>query len=487
MQNNSSDCQKPRIAIIGGGVAGATAAVHLGELGLNVVLMERGPSLVNGPPICHLHAGGNLYREISQQQCLELLRQSIETIRLYQHTVNKRPTVIATPIDELGHPEVLLPRLQIIQQAYRQLVLEDARNEVLGAPDEYYRLYQRDDLERLRQHTQPEFPSDTDEWLIPFAKHVDFERIQYPVIAVQEYGWSVFRLAATAMLTLKQLPHCQLLTNSTLVDAKQHDGQWHLTYHDERAQSHTLVADYLVNACGYETGKLDDLTHNPCRRMVEFKAAYIARWSDENSLWPEVIFHGPRGTPQGMAQLTPYADGVFQLHGMTKDITLFQNGLTGSSAHSSQPLLPDSLQKKLTKGWSEAAVEERTRRAIDHVGRFIPDYSHALPAGKPLFGAQQIPGQDETLRAADVSFSGSHYARIEIVKGSSALEAARKLVAYWRLAQDSSLKSIEQQHPVSLSLSGSMIEQVAIDLAQARGYPIELAKVVGCQIPSLSF
>lgn len=33
--------QDPRIAIIGGGIAGATAAVHLGELGLNVVLMEK--------------------------------------------------------------------------------------------------------------------------------------------------------------------------------------------------------------------------------------------------------------------------------------------------------------------------------------------------------------------------------------------------------------------------------------------------------------
>lgn len=49
--------QDPRIAIIGGGIAGATAAVHLGELGLNVVLMEKSAGLVSGPPICHLHAG----------------------------------------------------------------------------------------------------------------------------------------------------------------------------------------------------------------------------------------------------------------------------------------------------------------------------------------------------------------------------------------------------------------------------------------------
>ncbi|QSA20474.1 FAD-dependent oxidoreductase, partial [Vibrio furnissii] len=77
MLQTTPNTVSPSVAIIGGGVAGATAAVHMSELGLNVLLLEKGPGLVNGPPICHLHAGGNLYREISQQQCIELLRQSI--------------------------------------------------------------------------------------------------------------------------------------------------------------------------------------------------------------------------------------------------------------------------------------------------------------------------------------------------------------------------------------------------------------------------
>ncbi|NRA83431.1 MAG: FAD-dependent oxidoreductase, partial [Gammaproteobacteria bacterium] len=73
-QNSSSFT----VGIIGGGIAGSTIALHLAQLGINVSLIESGPSLVNGPPICHLHAGGNLYREISQEQCLTLLKQSIE-------------------------------------------------------------------------------------------------------------------------------------------------------------------------------------------------------------------------------------------------------------------------------------------------------------------------------------------------------------------------------------------------------------------------
>ncbi len=80
---NSFTSSKPTFAIIGGGIAGSTVAMHLAELGVNVTLLEKGTSLVAGPPICHLHAGGNLYREISETQCVDLLKQSIDTARFY--------------------------------------------------------------------------------------------------------------------------------------------------------------------------------------------------------------------------------------------------------------------------------------------------------------------------------------------------------------------------------------------------------------------
>ncbi len=93
-----------RIAVVGGGIAGSTIALYLSELGLDVSLFEKGPSLVSGPPICHLHAGGNLYREISDQQCVTLLRESIDLVRFYPDAVDYRPTVIAVPEDDKGRP-----------------------------------------------------------------------------------------------------------------------------------------------------------------------------------------------------------------------------------------------------------------------------------------------------------------------------------------------------------------------------------------------
>ncbi|MGJ7095561.1 FAD-dependent oxidoreductase [Vibrio hannami] len=484
MENSIKNSSAPHVGIIGGGIAGSTTALHLSEQGFNVTLIERGNGLVSGPPICHLHAGGNLYREISQQQCLDLLRQSIDTVRLYPHALNVRPTVIATPVTDKGEPEALLPRLETIQNAYSELVEQDERNSVLGDPNDYYRLFYRDELEALALSTQSKHPVTIEEWLIPFAKHTDLDKLKFPIVVVQEFGLSVFRLAASATLSLESHPQCRLLTGCSL-DSADFDGRrWNLTYSDKNDSKYPLEVDYLVNACGYRSGTIDDVTRQPQKRLVEFKSAFVTRWPECEMHWPEVIFHGERGTPNGMAQLTPYPDGFFQLHGMTEDITLFRNGLTSSDENSSQPRLPKELESKITSGWPEVVQVQRTTLAINHLSQFVPTFSSAVEAGKPLYGAQQIPGSDPSLRAVDVSFTDNHYARVEIVKASSAYQAAckiaervRHLMGFGRETEDP--ESIETMHPNHLVQNAQTIEWKAIKLATERGYPEALAKIPG--------
>ncbi|KJY83926.1 oxidoreductase [Vibrio galatheae] len=478
MQSKNHTHSTSKVAIIGGGIAGATAAVHMAELGLDVHLIEKGPGLVSGPPICHLHAGGNLYREISTEQCIELLKQSIDTARLYPQTINRRPTVIAVPYSDGGSPEELYERLITIQACYAELVENDPSNKVLGEPKDYYKFYSREDLEALKESEQPQLPSKLDDWMIPFAKYTDLDALKFPVVAVEEHGWSVFRIAASATLVLDSIANCTVLTNTQVVGVEEHPDGWFIECVGQDNHAQIYQFDYLVNACGYETGSIDDLANKPRERLVEFKAAYVTKWQECRELWPEVIFHGPRGTPNGMAQLTPYPDGVFQLHGMTKDITLFEDGLVASNESSSQPHLPIRLKSKIQHGWSEDVIVQRSRKAISHMARFIPHYQQAMEYGTPLFGAQQIPGRDDTLRAADVTFEGAHYARVEVVKGSSALEAAMKLVREWQLFdyQDANIESL---HPVSMSLNAKNVEEKACELALERNYPQQLAKYYG--------
>ncbi|MGF1908565.1 FAD-dependent oxidoreductase [Vibrio kasasachensis] len=466
-----------KVAVIGGGIAGATAALHLAEIGVNVDLIEKNSSLVSGPPICHLHAGGNLYREISVEQCIDLLSQSIESVRLYPHTLNRRPTLIVVPHSDDGDPLELVPRLNQIRTVYQSLVDKDKANEVLGAPQDYFKLYSREDLVALRSQKQTAHPVDYDDWLVPFAQHVDLENIKYPVVAVNEFGWSVFRIAASAMLVLEQMPKCALNINTRLSDMNWDGEQWLLTMEVD-GKRYQQAYDYVINACGFETGIVDDLASTPRKRMVEFKAAYVTKWNQNTQFWPEVIFHGPRGTENGMAQLTPYTNSVFQLHGMTQEITLFEDGLVSTNAESSQPRLPLRLARKISVGWSEEVRVDRSEKAIKHMSRFVPSYANAQEYGIPLYGAQQIPGQDETLRAADVSFAATNYARIEVVKGSSALEAVRKISAKWQLSHGLG-GSIEQLHPKACALTEEQVVDKAKQLATSRGYPVELADVYG--------
>ncbi len=172
------------------------------------------------------------------------MEQSIETVRLYPHTLNVRPTLIAIPQSDPGQPEEILPRLVTIQNAYRKLVEQDAANQVLGAVDNYYRLYQREELERLAQQQQANPPQSDDEWVIPFAQHADLAQLKYPVVLVQEYGWSVFRLAASVDLTLEALPNCQVMLRTELVDATFQDNQWRLTYLD--AQGSAILKLWII-------------------------------------------------------------------------------------------------------------------------------------------------------------------------------------------------------------------------------------------------
>ena len=478
LKNDLSDDYQ--VGIIGGGVAGTTIAMRLSQAGLKTALFEEN-QLISGPPICHLHAGGNLYREISNAQCQQLLEECIDTRRAFPHVVNERPTVIAIPTRDAGDPLDLLPRLTYLQNHYRHLVELNPKNQQLGSPDDYFKTINREELEVLAKKTQSNPPITAEDWLIPLAKNLDLNQFKYPLILVQEYGLSLFRFAATAKLSLEACDNAHLFLGQKITKIEQEKQGWQVTAQHWDSDQQLWVnkqhhLDYLVNAAGYQTGIIDDCVQQPKKRMVEFKAAYVTHWANNTERWPEVIIHGERGTPEGMAQLTPYADNHFQLHGMTHNITLFKDGLVYSNEKTAQPQLPKSLLKKIRQGWEIEEQEARTQRAIDHVANFLPKFSSAQCAGKPLFGAQQVPGDDITLRAATVSFSGKNYARAEIVKATSALSTADAILKAINPALLKNSEERETQLPLTQRLSSTRIYSLAESLAKSRGYPIALAK-----------
>ena len=469
---------KAKIAIVGGGVAGASTALYLGQLGLNVTLFEKESSLVCGPPFCHLHAGGNLYREISDQQCVKLLKQSIDFLHFYPFVVDYRPTVIVLPTSDSSTPEALLPRLELLKDEYESLITADPNNKVLGESSNYYTLYDREQIEFLKQQPVVSKPQTCDEWMIPVAKNIDLDKVQFPLIMVQEYGLNLFRLAAGASLALEQIESITLRTKTIVSNIQEEcnaDG-WGITYIKDD-ETHQENFDYLINAAGFRSGKIDDLLGVPCKRMVEFKAAYVSKWEEyDDTLFPEIIFHGERGTPRGMGQFTPYPGGYFQLHGMTKEITLYEDGLVSNTALSCQPQLGQNFIEKIERSWTEEETDQRTKSAIKHLSQFIPAFFHAEVGSKPLFGAQQIPGDDPTLRVAEVSFPTERYARCEIVKVSSVIDMIDAIIEQFIQLGflDKSVQG-ERDFTYLKSLTEDKIVHSAQALCKERDYPLCLA------------
>lgn len=474
---NSTHTQT-KIAIVGGGVAGATASLYFAKLGLDITLFEKESSLISGPPFCHLHAGGNLYREISDTQCITLLKQSIDFLRFYPYIVDYRPTVIVLPTTDKNTPEALLPRLDLLTKEYEALIKKDSDNEVLGKSTNYYKIFSKEEIESLKQKKIVENPSSCEEWMIPVAQNIDLNKVQFPLIMVQEYGLNLFRLAAGTALELEAMQNVQLHTQSIVHNVqKDCDAEgWVLSYVKED-KSHQEHFDYLINAAGFRTGKIDDFIGAPCEAMVEFKAAYVSQWDDHNNIkFPEIIFHGERGTPQGMGQFTPYPNGYFQLHGMTKEITLYEDGLVSNSAVSCQPKLGQDFIDKIENDWKEEETIKRTHSAIEHLSQFIPSFSTAHVGSRPLFGAQQIPGDDPTLRVAEVSFPKERYARCEIVKVSSVLDMcdviAKKFITL-NILNNNVLGKREFER--TLHSEDTILSQRAMTIAKERNYPTALA------------
>jgi len=467
---------KHKIAIIGAGAAGSSAALYFGTLGLDVTLFEKESSLITGPPFCHLHAGGNLYREISDAQCVTLLKQSIDFLRFYPYIVDYRPTVIVLPCSDKGSPNDLLPRLQLLTHEYQMLIKKDSKNQVLGLSQNYYRCYSKEEVMILKAKETVQNPSTYDEWMIPVAKNIDLEKVQFPLIQVQEYGLNLFRLSAGISIALEDLKNVSV-RNNTIVYNIQKNGQtnkWNISS-IKNDKTHQSDFDYLINAAGFRTGKIDDLLGVPCERMVEFKAAYVSHWKDHNDIqFPEIIFHGERGTPQGMGQFTPYPNGYFQLHGMTKEITLYEDGLVTNSALSCQPRLGQDFIEKIENDWKDEETNTRTHSAIQHLSQYIPSFSTATVGSKPLFGAQQIPGDDPTLRVAEVSFPRERYARCEIVKVSSVLDMC-KAIEEDLIRLEIVDKKVPKKDMIFNNIEKLKLHTLAEKIALSRNYPASLA------------
>ena len=95
------------------------------------------------------------------------------------------------------------------------------------------------------------------------------------------------RRASSARLSLDQKANCQLLLEHKVTGVSKTDihGAWNLRY-QHCGNEHEENFDFLINAAGFKTGKIDDMLGYKRERLVEFKAAYVSRWESCDTAWP---------------------------------------------------------------------------------------------------------------------------------------------------------------------------------------------------------
>jgi len=280
-------------------------------------------------------------------------------------------------------------------------------------------------------------------------------------------------------LALSKANACELQTKTKVTNIKdvrdqQLDYNWEITTKDA-----VYKVKYLVNSSGYKTAKVDKYVKLNSNRLVEYKAAYISKWHSIPGLIPEMVFHGERGSTHGMLQITPYNDDYYQIHGMTTDITLFDNGLISSKEDGSPAEFDSDIKQKIARDWKQHEINSRTESAIRYAARYVPSFKSATVGGPPLHGAQQIPGDDPSLRVGEVSFPSDSYARAEIVKASSALTVAMQIIH--KIQEENIVPAVQtnaKQNALINSISKTEIDHLASELASQRGYPSSLSQLL---------
>ena len=161
---------------------------------------------------------------------------------------------------------------------------------------------------------------------------------------------------------------------------------------------------------------------------------------------------------------------------MTENITLFNDGLTKATPESSQPPINPQYLSYIENGWEPNALKQRTQNAIDYVSEFVPSFRTAQAGDNALYGGQQVPSDDITVRVADLQvFAQLRYAVAENVKANSTLDVADKVMD--ALVDANLIEKSACKRPNWHKIDVNEVNIVARDIAKARQYPLSMAKV----------
>jgi hypothetical protein len=379
-----------QIAIIGGGISGVTSAIKLSKNKNNeIYLYEKRDCLLQGPPYCHLHAGGILYPEISIEDAQELLSNSIDFANYFSDCLEYRPTIVAYRSNCKYSPSDLLFKCKVNKINYHF-----SKSKVFGKVDNFYAVYTKEDMIHYKIYGILPLSDDIgrkyhDSYVVHFCKLLDdINSIKYPFVSVCEPGINQAKVEARLLNDIKKCNNVTICTNTsfTMDDADKYN--------------------VIINASGY------NIFDTSCKEQYEFKSSWIISSCLIVENLPEIAVIGERETNNGMIQLTPIKKGIFQVHCMTKDSTIIDTY---------------SYPKKGILNRTE--IETRGNVAIRELSKLfsvliMSKVEDACP------GLQRIPYDSKSKRVSQIKYNhkdGKQLIDIQILKACSVISMVNKL------------------------------------------------------------
>lgn len=300
-----------KVAIIGGGISGIMTAIKLSKnSNINIDLYEERNKILDSLPYCHLHAGGFLYPMISLLECKELLYDSLLFAEYFEKCLFKRPTIICYKSNSKFCTKKLLFKCKLLMFEYNNWITKTNKY-ILGKVCDYYCEYNKEDIINCKNGIKLNKNKYHDKYVEEFCKILkNIDDIKYPFVSVCEYGINQDLVEVQLHSELQYMKNINILTNLR-ANVNNIDNEWIIN---------NKHYNTIINATGYQSA---NLLINKEHEFLETKAAWIIQSKINNhNLLPEIAIIGERNTKDGMIQITPTLNNIYQIHYMSKDSSI---------------------------------------------------------------------------------------------------------------------------------------------------------------------
>ncbi len=257
-QQSSDKGPMRKVAIVGGGIAGVTAALALAAQGYRVYLFETLDEYLlgasNNTP-CRVGAG---LHYIDPESAKSALRSTVKFLRNYGDYLLKVPenlsgsdyVIVKESVKKYGN---IAATHGAIVEEYERLVDEDPKNQVLGKPDE------------LIDHKEerPSYLLNVKALYKTNEQILDWQRLREDLIEKVDKHPNIITKRACEV---KQFEYAASSTNKRFT----------ITYMDKTSgKTETLDTDYIINCAWQNTEKLNHSLHVPYKpesRTIRLKA-----------------------------------------------------------------------------------------------------------------------------------------------------------------------------------------------------------------------